>query len=587
MSDLANTITIADVPYVVTELPKPNSPLVVASRQKVLDTLIIDDMVPNLDRISHLLHLAYVGVREDADITNQVTQLQYDFMDLCTDMTLSMDTIQSSTGPLLKRLHWFSKLLYRGKEVKAFRFLEACNEHATQMATAAHKLSARFDKLADTAQATQINTTTAQGLEQDDKNALKKRMDKIKEQQASGNKRRDLLSDEIDDAKTRYAAALEEQHSQETAANKLALVKAFTGMVGQAVGGISSAYVMSRNPMAGMGGMGQQNYANNGGYPSDQNGMSQQGGGGYDAGYGSAMNDDMMQQDMADMGPVDQSMGTTLNNPDYLDGPGPGDDYDDMNGVDDGTTSDLNQPTVVQSAHIIRQQRYVAARGIGYNANMARSGNSTMPQSQKTQAQSLQEQTMKQLEIQMSLQKEQRELLGNLEAFASELTHKKDDTDYLTHAIAAMDAAIGALKKISSSFKNIGKNWQSFSDDLKNLGSADMEENIKMFTSADDPLEERLKDYHDPDTMTSIVTNYAAWQGLYLVIGQIAKKVDGARKVSSNLYDRNVSVSEAHTIALKLGTKLKESAEAELKILDSQIKENEILHKRVSEGAEA
>jgi hypothetical protein len=570
MTDTPIELELANVTYDVLKVPGPGTPLVVAAKKRVMETLVLDTMITDLGHIHHLLYVAFVGVRESAELSKKVSDIQYKYIQLCTDSSLSMKTMNRATGPILTRLHFFSKFLFQGKENIAFNFLHTCQKEARTMAIAAMDLSTRFNDLATEANDAQGDATIEQGTERKEAKIIQERLNKIDEDQASGKVRRDSLADEIVEAKQRYSAALEHEHEKETADRYMELAGMAMNMIGSCVGSASSAFVASKNPMAAMGGMQGMNQQPIVGQPVQVVAQQNMDGASLDPGFSS-------------MGPIDIDNSSSLA------------------ALPGGSNGEPAQAYQAMDEHQFQQANVISIRA---NAMNAKPNPLPAQAAAAKTANTVRSESSKQLEMQMSLQKEQRELLGTLASLGEELKHKTTDKDYMQHAILAMNAAIGALKQVAGALETAGKNWHSFADELAGLGSTEMENTLKAATEGFPPptaaategppspgmtkaelIEIKAAVYNDDETKKAILINFAAWQAIHLVAEEYSVEMDKAHQDARNSYEKNPTIEESRSLAEKLGAELAENAKQGMLVIDAQIDKTTKLKAVVDAGA--
>jgi hypothetical protein len=571
MTERSTSIVVATFTYDITQVPSKTAPLTLAEKQNILGALTLDGLIGDMNRVNDLLFVAYCGVRRDKNLAPEVSGLMWNYLDICDKATLATASIRSSAEEIVGNMETFFQFVYMLQEDAAIDFLASCADAADRMSTEATKLSGDFKELATSANDIQKKTLAQQGLDEEARRAALARINQIEADQAEADSVRAELSKAIDDTKKRYEEAVEKENKADDRAFAAAITGMVMGGLSQAAGAFAGAYMQANNPGAAIAGAVTQGLA--GQQPPPANAAAPESTGKPKV-AAAAEEDAEDDSEAAEEGTAEtagaEKAGTAGENE-------TAGKHEAAGGKEAaGEPAEAAKPEVKAAAQDLRQEKLAAAKAAAAAAQSVREDAQAMSGTYNDIAAGYHQERMKHLELQLALEKQQREILGSLAKYGKLLSGEKATESHLEVSVQALDQAIGALRQIAGALATAALFWAKMAAACRELNSTQMSQRVGALKAK--PEEVRLTYYYSEPFKKSVIGYYCKWLALWAVAEDYAKAIAATREAVRTNYEKNPSLEDAPELARSLGEALASSADRELKRLAEKSRATQAEH---------
>lgn len=228
--------------YSVTEVPGAETLLVQSLRKEVLKGMPLDKVTDGLARTGELLQLAFCGTagtgrlvgKDFLDVQPDVSALTFGVAELCDESEATMVAFSEGCRAVINLVVPSFRFLLAGNEKGALLCLGRACDAAADMAKAAEKLSAAFNKKANEAKAVLAKTMKTKNYSERQREDAENQIKKLEEDKKAAEK---LIRD-IEESKKELQKLYEEAREAEKDLSN----KAFAGeIIGAIFGGLAQA----------------------------------------------------------------------------------------------------------------------------------------------------------------------------------------------------------------------------------------------------------------------------------------------------------------------------------------------------------
>lgn len=194
--------------------PGEKTELVKEQKKQLSAELDLRRLIVNLDNTATLLYISYNAL-SGTSVQSKVSGLQKQLSDLCAQSQVAMSSISSNTEIVFGQLPTVYKLLVNGRAPAAMKLLASCSIYAGKMAETSEKLAAGFEKMGDKAQEA---LEGSQDLYADDlkkKEEITNQINDMRAKQAKLKKQSEELQGELQEIEEKYADAQKREENAE------------------------------------------------------------------------------------------------------------------------------------------------------------------------------------------------------------------------------------------------------------------------------------------------------------------------------------------------------------------------------------
>lgn len=235
--------------YSIVELPKPTSKCVDGKIKDLLVEINLDQLVTSLGQLSGFIEVALTGTRGFSKLYISITTIGYSALKTTDRAALTIRKFRDASTTVSTNLKAAYAYLVSGREKIAISHIAATRNLATTMAKTANDLSDEFQSLSKTVQDAQINVMQERAGQE-------AAIEKAKADQEKYENEKELAlkaSEAAKKAEQRAQLLYEEAKSAEQEANKRAFILGIVGAVTGAVTGGITAIAKVAGPLAGAG----------------------------------------------------------------------------------------------------------------------------------------------------------------------------------------------------------------------------------------------------------------------------------------------------------------------------------------------
>lgn len=221
--------------FYINERPSVKSRLVIQSKKNICHDLDLKKLVVNLNNTADLMYVAYNALT-GTKIQSKMSGLQKKLMDLCDECIIAMQDITQNTGFIIEQVIMAYDLLFQFEEEACIELIATCSEYAGEMAQTSERLAGKFSLMADDTEKILEETQDLYVLKEDAKKELLNEKAKIEAEQLGRKRLAEALKEEISQMNEEYQEAKEAAKSAEDKAFIMGCMSAITGAIGMGLG---------------------------------------------------------------------------------------------------------------------------------------------------------------------------------------------------------------------------------------------------------------------------------------------------------------------------------------------------------------
>ncbi|MEJ8824820.1 hypothetical protein WKW80_22750 [Variovorax humicola] len=590
----ANAIVVLDkVTYDVIAGPPGDSALVQIARDRLVQSLKIDQIVSGLERSDDLLNIAACGVSgfrhpdTKVSLLAMVIDLQAKLGAAADDMRSALVVFGESSGVVLGALGRAFRFLYRLQEDKAVNVLKRCEQIAKEMTTTASQLETRFQGMSGEALEVLKATVSTRDFNHDKKLEAEARQRKAEERHDRMLKLSEKIAEQLPKVESRY----EEAKAAQATADTRVFIMGLTSSIMQGIGsGISAGLALKTAPLRAGTELAaalaesrlptpQQNKAGNPPSPvapppaapapvvDDKARVAAE----------EAVSRSKASLESAQAALREASARYAKAIEDSVDV----EEVQAQHKAAEEKHKSAKESLAKAEADLLKLKGSTPARppapaenstgasvvsGVGQALQTTGEslGNSTDGYAQI--ASNYAKEKAKYLDMLMALQKEQRDALAEVAELTKQMQNEGVTADLAQAAVDSLQQAIGALREIHVIVGQLRKFWTAIALGCKNLSRGETTELITDLM--DQPEAMRIKDYSAGWFQLDLLQLSAKWMALQIVCNEYSTAIEAVGKKMDETFMRNPSIEEARKLAKSLSADLAKKIGAEVKQLD-------------------
>lgn len=512
-NDCEETFDLEKVPGKETELVKEQ-------KKQLSAELDLRRLVVNLNNTSTLLYISYNAL-SGTSVQSKVSGLQKQLSDLCAQSQAAMGSIRSNTEIVFEQLPTVYTLLVSGKAPAAMELLASCSIYAGKMARISEELAEGFEKMADKAQGALEGSQDLYANDLKKKQEIADQINEMRAKQAKLKKQSEELQGTLQEVEERYADARRREERAEKNAMIMGIVNVCASTLSFGLGALAeqtkSRQETRQNMQSSKTGAQQKESQKELQKVQEELEAQEQ-----------AVSE--AQEELAaaerELSKIEAEAQETEEG-----------DYAEKKEAAEQKVKELKDKVAKEKKSAENKKKAVEAAQAaldGLSEQLAKEREDMKHTLEKAEAT-----TSEIFQMKLNMQKENREIAGEMAEMAEILKGQQDLMISTDKAVEMLKLAIRCLGNIVVAFSEMALFWRSIEQGCKNLQDGAFMMQVKTFAQFDSELQKTM--YEGENFKKTILTYMATWVALhaistdYYVASQaIGKKVRGY--IGKNLF---------------------------------------------------
>lgn len=584
-------VVIGGKTYSMTTSPSPDSEIVEEAIRNTLASIRLEQMCEDLSLTADLIYCAYNGIdAKYGELRALVSGLHKRFIDLLLRSEHQMAELDAISGAILPDLTKVFRFLMTNKEDIAVKFLKNAAEKATRLSTGMSELAREYRELGEMAQNAVEMAEKQQGMELQQIEDMKKKLDEIREENEQATELSTRLAKAVQDLQAKYEEAKSKAESSENRAFALSIIGSILKPLADGVGAAAGAFARSSTPGLNLPSASPMPAADkpasspdNGAKPGSdtkpresREALAVKKEAADKAVEAAEKQVDEKSKAVEDKRPELEEADAKLTEAEAASKTEGLSEKEKKERKNAALEARLKAEEVKEQLSILENNKKEAAEAlkaaqtkakelgdaieaIMKAAGEAGSGATKMSENFYELADSYRQEKVNFLNLLLKKQEEEDRTLASMKKYALQMTNIDLRTQTLAVTVEALFQAIGALKRVVTNLQVAAQFWQNMADGCARLADPALASDIDAYK--DLSPDEKRDLYAETEFRASAVQYLAGWVGMQTIARRYSSRMTSIRQQASSDYGTYLGAEAARRKAAELGKVLALSAE--------------------------